>query len=64
MLLLRQRTLVSEVKNNSVLIRAMEVGNLYATVAPSLILDNDYVKLLAAPMLLRSSLHNRVTKMS
>ena len=51
MLLLRTRTLLSDVRKNTDLQIALENGNLYATVR-----DNNYVELYTSPMLLRNSL--------
>ena len=51
MLLLRTRTLLSDVRKNTDLQSALENGNLYATVC-----DTDYVELCTSPMLLRNSL--------
>jgi hypothetical protein len=54
MLLLRPQTFISDIIEDSTLIRALGEGKLYATIIDSL----DVVELFASPLLLRSSLRN------
>ena len=51
MLLLRPRTLLTDIKRNADLIRAMGVGRIYATISE----NNMYVDLFTSPLMLRGA---------